>query len=25
MLLPMSRMNPRYMRHFIKTADPVAA
>ncbi len=25
MLLPMSRMNPRYMRHFIKPAEPVAA
>ena len=25
MLLPMSRMNPRYMRHFIKPAAPVAA
>jgi putative hemolysin len=25
MLLPMSRMNPRYMRHFMKPAEPVAA
>jgi putative hemolysin len=25
LLLPMSRMNPRYMRHFIKSVDPVAA
>jgi putative hemolysin len=25
MLLPMSRMNPRYMRHFIRPADPIAA
>jgi len=25
LLLPMSRMNPRYMRHFIKPAEPVAA
>jgi putative hemolysin len=26
MLLPMSRMNPRYLRHFVKTAaEPVAA
>ena len=25
MLLPMSRMNPRYMRHFIKPAEPLAA
>ncbi len=25
MLLPMSRMNPRYMRHFIKPADPLTA
>ena len=25
MLLPMSRMSPRYMRHFIKSAAPVAA
>jgi putative hemolysin len=25
MLLPMSRMNPRYMRHFIKPAEPVVA
>lgn len=25
LLLPMSRMNPRYLRHFIKPAEPVAA
>ena len=25
LLLPMSRMNPRYMRHFMKPAEPVAA
>ncbi|MDA8258230.1 MAG: GNAT family N-acetyltransferase [Betaproteobacteria bacterium] len=25
LLLPMSRMNPRYMRHFIKSAEPLAA
>jgi putative hemolysin len=25
LLLPMSRMNPRYIRHFIKPTDPVAA
>jgi putative hemolysin len=25
LLLPMSRMNARYMRHFIKPADPIAA
>jgi len=25
LLLPMSRMNPRYMRHFLKPAEPVAA
>ena len=25
MLLPMSRMNPRYMRHFVKPAEPVVA
>jgi len=24
MLLPMSRMNPRYMRHFVKPAEPAA-
>ena len=25
LLLPMSRMNPRYMRHFVKPAEPLAA
>ena len=25
LLLPMSRMNPRYLRHFIKPAEPIAA
>lgn len=25
LLLPMSRMNPRYMRHFIKSAEPLTA
>ena len=25
LLLPMSRMNPRYMRHFVKPADALAA
>ena len=25
LLLPMSRMNPRYMRHFIKSAEPLPA
>jgi len=25
LLLPMSRMNPRYMRHFLKPAEPLAA
>ena len=25
MLLPMSRMNPRYMRHFMKPAEPVGS
>ena len=25
MLLPMSRMNPRYMRHFVKPAEPLTA
>jgi len=24
LLLPMSRMNPRYMRHFLKPAEPIA-
>ena len=25
LLLPMSRMNKRYMRHFMKSAEPIAA